>query len=73
FSGVAIGDKGFIDAFRHEQLARKRGVEVIAPPRKNMKATLPPAILRPAQRWRKRIETVISQLTERFDIEHPSP
>ncbi len=36
FSGVALADKGFIDAWRQEQLAAKRAVELLLPPRKNM-------------------------------------
>ena len=69
FEGVAIADKGFIDAVRQQTLAAKRTVELITPLRKNMKAQLPIHLRRTCQRWRKRIETVGSHLTERFHID----
>ena len=69
FQGVAIADKGFIDAVRQQTLATKRTVELITPLRKNMKAQLPIHLRRTCQRWRKRIETVGSHLTERFHID----
>lgn len=69
FQGVAIADKGFIDAVRQQTLAAKRTVELITPLRKNMKAQLPIHLRRTCQRWRKRIETVGSHLTERFHID----
>jgi len=70
FQGVAVADKGFIDAFRQQQLAAKRAVELITPLRKNMKSNLPVCLRRICQRWRKRIETVGSHLTERFHIDN---
>lgn len=72
FEGVALADKGFIDAFRQQQLALRRRIELITPGRKNMKATISPALRRICQRLRKRIETVGSQLTERFHIAQTS-
>jgi hypothetical protein len=69
FQGVAIADKGFIDAVRQQTLAAKHVVELITPLRKNMKPQLPVHLRRICQRWRKRIETVGSHLTERFHIE----
>lgn len=68
FQGVAIADKGFIDAVRQKELAAKRAIELITPPRKNMQAQLPVHLRRTCQRWRKRIETVGSHLTERFHL-----
>lgn len=53
---------------RQQELAAKRAVELITPLRKNMKAQLPVQLRRIAQRWRKRIETVGSHLTERFHL-----
>ena len=68
FEGVAPADKGFIDAFRQEELARKRHIELVTPARKNMK-TKPPITLRLiCRRWRKLVETVGSHLTERYQI-----
>lgn len=70
FRGVAIGDKGFIDAIRQQELARKRTVELLTPTRCNMVQQLPPLVQRLTRRWRKLIETVGSQLAGRFAIEH---
>lgn len=69
FSGVAIADKGFIDAWRQEQLATKRAIELVTPSRKNMAVHLPCSLRPLCRRLRKRIETVGSQLTERFQID----
>jgi hypothetical protein len=70
FSGTVPADKGFIDALRHALLQERQGVMVITPARKNMTETVPFQLRKLCQRWRKRIETVGSQLTERFAIEH---
>ncbi len=72
FEGVAPADKGFIDAFRHQQLALKRRIELITPPRKNMPVTASAALQRICKRLRKRIETVGSQLMERFHMDQIS-
>jgi hypothetical protein len=68
FQGVALADKGFIDGFRQEELAKKKAIELITPPRKNMNVRLPDPVYRLTKRWRKLIETVGSHLTERFHI-----
>lgn len=68
FEGVVPADKAFIDAFRQEQLARKRRIELITPVRKNMKTKPPILARRICKRWRKLVETVASQLTERYNI-----
>jgi hypothetical protein len=68
FQGVAIADKGFIDAVRQQELAAKRAVKLITPPHKKMKVQLPVRLHRICQRWRKRIETVGSHLTGRFHL-----
>jgi hypothetical protein len=68
FEGVVPADKAFIDAFRQEELAKKRHIELVTPARKNMK-TRPPVTLRLiCRRWRKLVETVGSHLTERYHI-----
>jgi hypothetical protein len=69
FQGVAIADKGFIDAIRQQTLAARHAVELVTPLRKNMKLQLPLHLRRICQQWRKRIETVGSHLTERFHID----
>ncbi|MCL4304197.1 MAG: IS982 family transposase [Anaerolineae bacterium] len=68
FAGTVPADKGFIDAFRHVLLDERQGVFVITPPRKGMTTTHPPRLLRACKYLRKRVETVGSQLTERFAI-----
>jgi hypothetical protein len=70
FQGVAIGDKGFIDAFHQAALAQKRAIELVTPLRKNMKPTTSVRVRRLCTKWRKRIETVGSHLTERFHIDN---
>jgi hypothetical protein len=69
FQGIAPADKGFIDSFGHA-LLQTQGVFVIAPPRKNSKTPSPhpPALLKACARWRKKVETVASHLTERFAV-----
>jgi hypothetical protein len=69
FAGAVPADKGFIDAVRQVLLQERQGVTVITPARKNMTENLPFQLRRLCQRWRKRVETVGSQLTERFAIE----
>lgn len=69
FAGAVPADKGFIDAVRQALLQERQGVTVITSARKNMTETLPFQLRRLCQRWRKRVETVGSQLTERFAIE----
>lgn len=68
FAGVAPADKGFIDAVRQSLLEERHGVTLVTPPRKRMQATFAPAVLKRCARWRKRVETVGSHLTERFAI-----
>ena len=69
FCGVVPADKGFIDAFRHHLLATRHDIVILTPARARM--AIPPhsrALLRASARWRKRIETVGSHLTERFGV-----
>ena len=68
FEGVVPADKGFVDGFRQESLARKRHVQLVVPARKNMKSRPPLEILKTCSRWRKLVETVGSHLTERYHI-----
>ena len=70
FAGIVPADKGFIDAIRQALLDERQGVSVITPAGKNMTETHPLQLRRLCSRWRKRIETVGSQLTERFAIDH---
>ena len=67
FQGVVLADKGFIDGFRQLELAKKKGVELLTPPRKNMTVHLPAPVARFSKRRRKLVETVGSHLTERYN------
>lgn len=68
FAGTVPADKGFIDAFRQALLDERQGAFVVTPPRKGMTTTHSPKLLRACKYLRKRVETVGSQLTERFAI-----
>ena len=68
FAGLVPADKGFIDAVRQALLEERQGVLVITPPRKRMTSLHPPRLLKACKRLRKWVETVGSQLTERFAI-----
>ena len=70
FEGIAPADKGFIDEFRQSLLLKRHGILVVTPPRKNMKTALPEPLLKFCRRIRRRIETVGSQLTGRFKVDH---
>jgi hypothetical protein len=68
YEGIVIGDKAFIDGWRQEQLAKRRHVALVTGSRKNMTQQLPQHLRKISKRWRKRVETVGSHLTERFHI-----
>ena len=68
FEGIAPADKGFIDAYRQAQLWERHRIFLVTPPRKNMQTELPKHLRRFCKRIRKFVETVGSQLTERFNI-----
>ena len=67
-NGLLIGDKGLIRPALTEELA-KRGLNLQTPLRKNMNDTRPKEIIKQLMKTRRLIETVISQLSERFHIE----
>lgn len=69
FEGVVLADKGFINGWRQQELARKRHVELLTPPKSNMLSPLPRPLIKATIRWRKRIETVAAQLAGRFEME----
>lgn len=68
YEGIIIGDKAFIDGWRQEQLAKKRHIALVTGSRKNMSKQLPKPLRKLSKRWRKKVETVGSHLTERFHI-----
>ena len=66
--GLMIGDKGLIRP-ELKQLLAERGLDLQTPLRKNMKDERPKAFVNQLMRVRRKIETVIGQLTQRFHIE----
>jgi hypothetical protein len=66
--GVAAADKGFIDQYRHALLSDRQALMVVTPTRARMTPTQPYRLRRACARWRKVVETVGSQLTERFAV-----
>lgn len=68
YEGIIICDKEFIVGWRQEQLAAKRHIALVTGSSKNMNKQLPKALRRISKRWRKKVETVGSHLTERFQI-----
>ena len=66
--GLLIGDKGYIRPQLKEELAQ-RGLDLETPLRKNMKESRPKDFVHDLMKVRRRVETVIGQLEERFHIE----
>lgn len=67
-NGLLLGDKGFIRPELQEGLAKK-GLHLQTPLRENMKEDRPKGFLKWIVSTRRLVETVIGQLTERFNIE----
>jgi Transposase DDE domain len=69
FVGTVPADKGFIDEYQHGLWQEKQQTEIVTPTRRNME-TSPEQVklIRKTKYWRKLVETVNSQLTERFQI-----
>lgn len=69
FSGTVLADKGFLDAYGQELWNEIQQTQVITPHRRNMESSVEQIkLVRKTKYWRKLIETVGSQLTERFQI-----
>jgi len=66
--GLLIGDKGYIRPSLEEELAAQ-GIDLQTPLRKNMIDTRPTSFVQQLLSTRRLVETVIGQLTERFNIE----
>jgi hypothetical protein len=66
--GWLLGDKGYISAF-FKMLLREHDLRLDTPVRKNMVDDCPPDARQTMLGVRRRIETVIGQLTERLHIE----
>ena len=69
FAGLVPADKGFIDEYQQKLWQQVQQTQVITPVRSNMKTSEEESKLaKQTSYWRKRVETVNSQLTERFNI-----
>ena len=66
--GWVIGDKGYLSAFLQAELATTE-IDLQTPLRGNMTDPRPPWVVRQLTRTRRRVETVIGQLTEPFHFE----
>lgn len=68
FQGLLIGDKGYLSITRQAELATV-GIHLQTPLRANMTDLRPPWAVRQLTRVRRRIETVIGQLTAQFHFQ----
>ena len=66
-SGLLIGDKGLLSRARQDELAQDN-INLQTPLRDNMLDTRPRAYVQTLLKTRRRVETVIGQLTEFFDF-----
>jgi IS5 family transposase len=66
--GLLLGDKGYLSADLKQDLARQ-DIQLETPYRRNMKPVRPVESVHREQRVRRLIETVNSQLSERFHLE----
>lgn len=69
FAGTVPADKGFIDEYQQSLWQETQFTQVVTPTRKNME-TSPEQVklVKKTKYWRKLVETVNSQLSERFQI-----
>ena len=76
FDGLVPADKGFLDEYQQNLWAARQGVQVVPPPRRNMKtqSELPSRLQRASRSWRKLIETVNRRVDGAFrDSPHARP
>ena len=71
-AGLLLGDKGYLGADFQSELWDLRQLQLQTPRRRNMCDPLPKAWRRQLNRLRRRVETTIGQLVERFHIERTS-
>lgn len=64
-----LGDKGYICSTRRKEEFQNEGINIHSPLRANMKDERPKEFVKIINRKRRLIETVIGQLSERFNIE----
>jgi Transposase DDE domain len=69
FAGTVPADKGFIDEYQQSLWREEQQTQVVTPNRKNMESSPEQVkLVKKTKYWRKLVETVNSQLTERFQI-----
>ena len=69
FCGTVPADKGFLSAYQEQLWLETQQTRVVTPNRKNMESSSEEVkLVRRTKYWRKLVETVGSQLTERFQI-----
>lgn len=67
-TGMIAADKGLIRPELKQELF-ERGLDLETPLRKNMKDKRPPGFIKTLMNVRRKVETVIGQLTDRFKIQ----
>lgn len=67
--GQLLGDKGYLSERQQEELAQERGLQLKTPPRKNMKQNKNTQWSKLMTSVRRRVETVIGQLSEQLNIQ----
>lgn len=65
--GVLLGDKGYIGDDYNEEM-KLEGIQISVPPRKNMEDQETPSFRKYLNDTRRKVETVIGQLVDRFNI-----
>lgn len=68
FQGLLLGDKGYIRPILKEELGQ-HDIDLQTPLRANMKDSRPKPFVKQLTQVRRLVETVIGQLTERFNLE----
>ncbi len=69
FQGIVPADKGFLDEYQQALWLETQQTQVVAPTRRNMESSPEQVkLVKKTKYWRKLVETVGSQLTERFQI-----
>ena len=69
FGGIVPADKGFIDEYQAQLWRDTQQTQVITPVKSNMESSPEQVkLVKKTKYWRKLVETVDSQLTERFQI-----
>ena len=67
---TVVGDKAYISQAVQAALREVNRVQLLALPRRNQVAQVPPAVRQTLNQTRQIVETVNGQLTEQFNIEH---